>query len=168
MLLLLLAALITRHWFPLLVLGVVVLTTFFSRSARVSAPRKQSSGETEGQRHAREAAAAAQDRRDWRAAQAKAQAEAFGAGAEAAEARAARARAEGSRQRTDTRWTSNDPHVVLGIPRSADQATIRSAFMTLSKQYHPDRVASLGPEFRELAEDRMKTINAAYAAIRRI
>jgi DnaJ-domain-containing protein 1 len=31
--------------------------------------------------------------------------------------------------------------------------------------YHPDKVAGLGPEFGELAERRMKEINAAYAEL---
>jgi preprotein translocase subunit Sec63 len=31
--------------------------------------------------------------------------------------------------------------------------------------YHPDKVASLAAEFRELAEQRMKEINAAYAEL---
>jgi preprotein translocase subunit Sec63 len=28
--------------------------------------------------------------------------------------------------------------------------------------YHPDKVASLAPEYREIAERRMKEINAAF------
>jgi DnaJ-domain-containing protein 1 len=30
-------------------------------------------------------------------------------------------------------------------------------------QYHPDKVATLGPEIRALAEQRAKELNAAYA-----
>ncbi len=32
--------------------------------------------------------------------------------------------------------------------------------------YHPDRVASQAPEVREIAELRMKEINAAYAKLK--
>jgi len=32
----------------------------------------------------------------------------------------------------------------------------------MAQQYHPDKVATLAPEFRELAERRMKEINTAY------
>ncbi len=59
-----------------------------------------------------------------------------------------------------------DPHEVLQVPRGADSDTIRSAYRKLASQYHPDRVANLGPEFRALAEEKMKGINAAYAKLR--
>jgi preprotein translocase subunit Sec63 len=32
--------------------------------------------------------------------------------------------------------------------------------------YHPDRVATLAPEVREVAEIRMKEINAAYGQLK--
>jgi DnaJ like chaperone protein len=34
-------------------------------------------------------------------------------------------------------------------------------------QYHPDRVAHLGPKLREVAEHEMKEINEAYDFFRR-
>lgn len=94
--------------------------------------------------------------------------------AAAAKERANRARAEAEAERKraahvgagDPRWGSTDPFAVLGIPRDADGAAIRKAYGALSRQYHPDRVASLGPEFIQLAESRMKAINAAYAQVR--
>ncbi|MBK8049301.1 MAG: DnaJ domain-containing protein [Anaerolineales bacterium] len=36
----------------------------------------------------------------------------------------------------------------------------------MAKQYHPDRVTHLGPEFQSLAEEKMKEINAAYQALK--
>jgi preprotein translocase subunit Sec63 len=36
----------------------------------------------------------------------------------------------------------------------------------LAQQYHPDKVAALAPEIRELAEKRMKAINAAYQLLK--
>jgi preprotein translocase subunit Sec63 len=35
----------------------------------------------------------------------------------------------------------------------------------MAQMYHPDKVAGLAPEFRELAERRMKEINTAYAKL---
>ena len=54
---------------------------------------------------------------------------------------------------------------MLGLAEGASLEEVKAAYKTLAKQYHPDRVASLGPEFRELAEQRMKDINAAYAEL---
>ena len=51
---------------------------------------------------------------------------------------------------------------VLGIPRAATIQEIRRAFREKMSEYHPDKVASLGKEIRELAERKSKEINAAY------
>lgn len=60
-----------------------------------------------------------------------------------------------------------DPHAVLGVRPDAGQAEIRAAYTRLAKQYHPDRVQHLGEEFRRLAEERFKEIQAAYEMLRR-
>jgi len=54
------------------------------------------------------------------------------------------------------------PYSILGVPPSASPEEITTAYQQMAKQYHPDRVAHLGPEFHDLAEERMKEINAAY------
>lgn len=51
---------------------------------------------------------------------------------------------------------------VLQVPRSATVEEISAAYKSLIRQYHPDKVASLGPELKELAESKSKAINAAY------
>lgn len=58
------------------------------------------------------------------------------------------------------------PYDILGVAPTATPEEISSAYRQLAKQYHPDRVAHLGPEFRDLAEQRMKEINAAYQSLR--
>jgi hypothetical protein len=45
---------------------------------------------------------------------------------------------------------------------------IKRTYLQLATQYHPDKVAHLAPEFRALAEQRMKDLNAAYDAIKKI
>jgi len=51
---------------------------------------------------------------------------------------------------------------VLNVPSDASKEEITSAYKKLAQQYHPDKVEGLGPEFKELAEKRMKDINAAF------
>ena len=58
------------------------------------------------------------------------------------------------------------PYEVLGVESGASQEEISSAYRRLVQQYHPDRVADLGPELREVAEQRMKEINAAYQELK--
>lgn len=55
---------------------------------------------------------------------------------------------------------------VLGVTHRASEAEITAAFRRLASQYHPDRITHLAPEFRTMAEDRMRRINAAYARLR--
>lgn len=52
---------------------------------------------------------------------------------------------------------------VLGVPKTAPVQDIRRAFREKISEYHPDKVASLGTEIRELAERKCKEINLAYA-----
>lgn len=60
-----------------------------------------------------------------------------------------------------------DPYTVLGVDRNASAAEIRQAYRRLAAQYHPDKVAHLGPEFQELAERRFKEIQEAYQTLTR-
>lgn len=53
-------------------------------------------------------------------------------------------------------------HEVLNVSPNADTQEIRRAYKSLMSQYHPDKVAALGPELRELCERKTKEINAAY------
>ena len=48
---------------------------------------------------------------------------------------------------------------VLGVPKEADQATIRKAYKKLARQYHPD--LNKDPK----AADRFKEISAAYEVL---
>jgi DnaJ-domain-containing protein 1 len=36
----------------------------------------------------------------------------------------------------------------------------------MASLYHPDKVAHLAPEFREMADQKMKEINTAYGSIK--
>ncbi|MEW6741472.1 MAG: DnaJ domain-containing protein [Planctomycetota bacterium] len=68
----------------------------------------------------------------------------------------------GSPPLTDETLEPLDPYEVLGLdPRSATEEAIRTAHRELAKQYHPDRVAHLAPEFQELAARRFKAIQRA-------
>ena len=57
------------------------------------------------------------------------------------------------------------PYEVLGISPGATQDEIKAAYRRRIKEYHPDKVAHLGQEFRDIAERMSKEINAAYAQL---
>jgi DnaJ like chaperone protein len=58
--------------------------------------------------------------------------------------------------------TPETAYEILDVVPGADRNAIRIAYREMAKLYHPDKVASLAPEFRQLAELRMKKINTAY------
>jgi len=55
-----------------------------------------------------------------------------------------------------------DPWKLLGILPGTPLAEAKKAFRVLVAQYHPDKVAHLAPEFRELAERRTRQILEAW------
>lgn len=62
--------------------------------------------------------------------------------------------------------TRKSPYEVLGLKEGATIEVVTSAYRKQAQMNHPDRVANMAVEFRELAEKRMKEINAAYHELR--
>lgn len=60
------------------------------------------------------------------------------------------------------------PFAVLDISEDASVEEIKKKYKQLVLEYHPDRVAHLGQELKELAAKKTTEINAAFAAIRRL
>lgn len=63
--------------------------------------------------------------------------------------------------------TEQHYYAVLGVTSEAEFSEIKKAYRKLSMQYHPDKVAHLGDEFKGVAEEKMKEINAAYDYFRK-
>jgi DnaJ-class molecular chaperone len=59
-----------------------------------------------------------------------------------------------------------DPYKILNIGRNASRDELISAYRKLVKMYHPDMVAGLAPEYREIAERKMKNFNSAYRKLK--
>jgi DnaJ like chaperone protein len=79
------------------------------------------------------------------------------------DAGADRAHAE---SRTRARNDVSEALATLGLPPDAPGPEVKAAWRKLSLDNHPDRVAHLGPEFRSLAEERMRKINHAYTRLK--
>lgn len=117
-------------------------------------------------KHARDRAEAENERKAWEEAAKKARED-----ARRAKEEAERAKEEAYRKRTgdqngegyysgprDGRFYAN----VLGLQGNVSKDQIRKRYRELAAKYHPDRVASLGPKLRIVAEQEMKEINEAY------
>ncbi len=58
-----------------------------------------------------------------------------------------------------------DPYKILGVSRDASDDEIKKAYRELARKYHPDNYA--GSPLADLAGEKMKEINTAYAEIQK-
>ncbi len=65
------------------------------------------------------------------------------------------------------RQSTADPWQILGVRRDASPEEIKKAYYELVKQYHPDRVNSLGPELQALAREKTTQLNRAYEQLQK-
>ena len=59
----------------------------------------------------------------------------------------------------------NDPYKILGVPESASDEEVKKAYLKLARKYHPDNYHD--NPLADLAQEKMKEINAAYEEINR-
>ena len=87
-----------------------------------------------------------------------------------------RQRQSGQGQGGPRRASGPDPYTVLGVPRTATDAEIRTAYLDLIKQYHPDKMAGtmgdmLNPEAKKAkmaeATARTQAITSAYTSLKK-
>jgi hypothetical protein len=81
--------------------------------------------------------------------------------------KASRSEARATPEAAEDRPAAKSPYEVLNVGRDATREEIVSAYREMCKLYHPDKVAHLAPEFKHIAEARMREINAAYQQLTR-
>lgn len=64
------------------------------------------------------------------------------------------------------KMTRQRASAILGVNAIATQDEIRSAYKSRIMEYHPDRVATLGEEIKQLAALKTVEINEAYAFLK--
>ena len=60
-----------------------------------------------------------------------------------------------------------DYYEVLGVDSGASDDQIKKAYRKLSMKYHPDKVSHLGEDFKKVANEKFKKVQAAYEQIKK-
>ena len=63
--------------------------------------------------------------------------------------------------------SSENSYKVLEIDKNATDDEVKKAYRKMAKKYHPDRVAHLGEEHQEGAEEKFRQVQQAYEHIQK-
>lgn len=69
---------------------------------------------------------------------------------------------------TDGPMTIEKANTILGTNHNSTPDEVKSAYLQKIKEYHPDKVASLGDELKKLAEKKTLEINLAYQFLTKV
>jgi len=85
-----------------------------------------------------------------------------------ADHRSIRSEFDGRRQpRRPRSGSTAEAYAALGISPGASDEAVKTAYHTMARKYHPDRVNHLGEEFVKMATEKFQAIHHAYTAIRK-
>ena len=62
---------------------------------------------------------------------------------------------------------SDSAYAVLEISSSATDDEVKNAYRRMAMKYHPDKVATLGPDVQKAAEEKFRKIQEAYETIKK-
>ena len=60
-----------------------------------------------------------------------------------------------------------DPYKILEIDKTATDEEVRKAYRRMAVKFHPDKVESLGADVKKAAEEKFKSVQAAYEQIKK-
>ena len=58
-------------------------------------------------------------------------------------------------------------HNVLGVSSASSDHEIKKAYRKMANKYHPDKIAHLGDDFKDIAQEKFKSVSEAYQKIKK-
>lgn len=77
-------------------------------------------------------------------------------------------RNESQTSESSSKMNAEMAYAILDIPQNATIQQIKAAYRVKLKEYHPDKVAFLGEELKQLAAKKTLQINNAYEYIKKL
>ena len=78
-----------------------------------------------------------------------------------------RDRINSAKMKNKTKRKQSNPYTVLDLPKgTTDQKLIKKHWKKMSIICHPDKIASMHPDLRNLAQELMKDVNQAYDSLK--
>lgn len=62
--------------------------------------------------------------------------------------------------------SNREPYGILNVEPSATDEEIKRSYRALALKFHPDKVAHLGEDYRQQAEEKFRKLNEAYESIK--
>jgi len=56
---------------------------------------------------------------------------------------------------------------VLGVSKDSTDIEIKKAYRKMANKYHPDKIAHLGDDFKEISQEKFKSVSEAYRKIKK-
>ena len=56
---------------------------------------------------------------------------------------------------------------VLGVSSDSLDQEVKKAYRKMANKYHPDKIAHLGDEFKEIAQEKFNSVSEAYQKIKK-
>jgi len=63
--------------------------------------------------------------------------------------------------------SKRDYYEILGVSKDASSSEIKKAYRRMANKFHPDKITHLGEEYKNIAQEKFKSVSDAYHRIKK-